>query len=164
MTTDNRTNEPKQTKSKSSQDFVFTEAQIEAAAKAVADAMFPRWVECDRVLRSRDEGSLIRTAARAALVAAACAAPQAPKDIHEPNHDRVYCVRCGGNWPCQPAPVQPSSTVDEAALAEVIATANYDWSQQRLEFWRRPASVESPGSLDEFTARAIAEYLTGGAK
>ena len=34
MTTDNRTNEPKQTKAKSSQDFVFTEAQVEAACKA----------------------------------------------------------------------------------------------------------------------------------
>ncbi len=52
---------------------------------------------------------------RAALEAAAGAAPQAPKDIHEPNHDRVYCVRCGGNWPCQPSPAHPSSTVLEAA-------------------------------------------------
>ena len=32
--TDNRTNEPKPSKTKSSQDFVFTEAQVEAACAA----------------------------------------------------------------------------------------------------------------------------------
>ena len=65
-----------------------------------------------------------RADARAALEAAARAAqgaaPQAAKDIHEPSHDRVYCVRCGGNWPCQPAPVLPSGGVDEDATAEVF--------------------------------------------
>lgn len=31
-------------------------------------------------------------------------APSEAKAIHEPDEGRVYCVRCGGNWPCQPAP------------------------------------------------------------
>ena len=94
---DNRMNEP-------------SEAQVEAAAKAIADNLFPNWTLFSRARASKDRGSLIHVAARAALVAAQGAAPQAAKDIHEPNHDRVYCVRCGGNWPCQPAQVLLSST------------------------------------------------------
>lgn len=61
-------------------------------------------------------GLAVADAALAALAAAQGAAPQAVKDVHEPSHDRVYCVRCGGNWPCQPAPAPPSSDVDEDAL------------------------------------------------
>lgn len=80
MTTGNRTSEP-------------TEAQVEAAAKAIEKIPHLVW-DSPR----RDDAM---TLARAALVAAAGAAPQAAKDIHEPSHDRVYCVRCGGNWPCQ---------------------------------------------------------------
>lgn len=59
------------------------------------------------------------------------------------------------------APVLPSSTVDEGKIAEVIAQANYDWSKQRLEFWRRPSSVEPPGDLDQFIARAVVEAIGG---
>ena len=56
-------------------------------------------------------------------------------------------------------PVVQQVSVSE--LAELIAKANYDWSQQRLEFWRRPASVESPGDLDQYIARAVVEAIGG---
>ena len=57
------------------------------------------------------------------------------------------------------APAVQQVSVSE--LAELIAKANYDWSQQRLEFWRRPASVESPGDLDQYIARAVVEAIGG---
>ena len=44
MTTDNRTNEPKQTKAKRSQDFVYSEAQVEAAL-AAHEAHKGAWVD-----------------------------------------------------------------------------------------------------------------------
>ena len=66
MTTDNRTSEPKQTKAKSSQDFVFSEAQVEAAAGAIANADNHIWSGVPESLRDK-----FREYARAALVAAA---------------------------------------------------------------------------------------------
>jgi hypothetical protein len=87
---DNRANEP-------------TPEQVEAAAKAIADChnpgMFERYPENWRV------------EARAALVAAQCAAPQAERDwrldvVPEP-------------WTA-PAPVLPSSGVDEDALVQRV--------------------------------------------
>ena len=100
--TDNRTNEP-------------TPEQIEAAAQAV------REVDARAGLIADVDLPMYR--ARAALEAAAGAAPQAPKDIHEPNHDRVYCVRCGGNWPCQPdaalAAIERVTAERDAAMARI---------------------------------------------
>ena len=115
---DNRTNEP-------------TEAQVEAAAKIIRRASLETtadpgdfWSDC-----YEGEQEAWRNAARAALEAAARAAqgaaPQAAKDIHEPSHDRVYCVRCGGNWPCQPPPVLPSSGVDEIWRGRIV-TASFE--------------------------------------
>lgn len=75
MTTDNRTNEPKQTKTKSSQDFVFTEAQVEAAAKAIERIPHIVWNSPTR----QDAMTL----ARAALVAAQGAAPVPSSGIDE---------------------------------------------------------------------------------
>lgn len=110
MTSDNRTNEP-------------SEAQVEAAAKAMherdlakSEELYPNRPSMWAKLRPA-----YYEHARAALVAAQGAAPQAAKDVHEPNHDRVYCVRCGGNWPCQPAPVLPSSNVQESPGIENLA-------------------------------------------
>lgn len=95
-----------------------TEAQVEAAAKALrADEGFMEEVH------SALEVSWSEYIARLVLMAAQGAAPQA--EIHEPSHDRVYCVRCGGNWPCQPAPALPSSGVDEDALARLLCEKNY---------------------------------------
>lgn len=47
------------------------------------------------------------------LLDATGAAPREPSEVHEPSHDRVYCVRCGGKWPCQEQPVR--------SLAEVVS-------------------------------------------
>ncbi len=70
MTTDNRTNEQL-----SGNPGQFTEAQVEAAARAIADNLFSRWTLTSRVSASKDRGSLIHVSARAALVAAASVAP-----------------------------------------------------------------------------------------
>ena len=67
--TDNRTNEP-------------SDAQVEAAAKAIADNLFPNWTLFSRARASKDMGSLIHVAARAALVAAQGAAPQAESEYY----------------------------------------------------------------------------------
>ena len=115
MTTDNRTSEP-------------SEEQVEAAARAIADNLFSRWTLTSRVSASKDRGSLIHVAARAALVAAAGAAPHAESEYaYCPIHGDLLAAnrsyRCG-NAPTgheYAAPVQPSSTVDEAALAEAEA-------------------------------------------
>lgn len=70
MTSNNRTNEPNQNETKSGQEFCFTGAQVEAAAKAIADChnpgMFEKYPENWRV------------EARAALVAAQGAARVTP--------------------------------------------------------------------------------------
>lgn len=100
----------KPNETKSDQAFCFSEVQVEAAAKAIYGDD-PTWGyvndygygEVASQWRHLGEGiqEMFRLKARAALVAAQGAAPRAAKDIHEPSHDRVYCVRCGGNWPCQ---------------------------------------------------------------
>ena len=117
MTTDNRTNEP-------------TEAQVEAAAKAGHEYLrakrpathgpYDSWEELDEEYRE-----YLRGIHRAALVAAARVAPQAESGHdwmtwEESGKNGTYCRNCGiwagksGGVAC--APVQPSSTVDEAAL------------------------------------------------
>ncbi|MFA5898113.1 MAG: hypothetical protein WC829_03255 [Hyphomicrobium sp.] len=87
------------------------------------------------------------------------------------------CAACGSHgeygveYPCptvaalEGAPeseVKPSSTVDEAALAEVIANAGVDYNLSD-----RSAESHACGAPDyrsAFLARAIAEHLTGGTK
>ena len=124
----------------------FTEAQVEAAAKAIEKIPHIVWNSPTR----QDAMTL----ARAALAAAQGAAPQSAKDIHEPNHDRVYCVRCGGNWPCQPAPALSSGGVDEAALAEVIAKSRgFGNGWEQIPPLTREAYRE--------VARAVAAWLKG---
>ena len=52
-------------------------------------------------------GSVRRAFFAGAALTAAGVAPQEPskpKQVHEPDEHRVYCVRCGGGWPCQPTP------------------------------------------------------------
>ena len=87
MTTDNRTSEP-------------SEEQVEAAARAIADNLFSRWTLTSRVSASKDRGSLIHVAARAALVAAAGVAPPAPSEYaYCPTHGDLLAAnrsyRCG---------------------------------------------------------------------
>lgn len=49
--------------------------------------------------------SINRLDALCATMLAAGVAPQEPSEtIHEPDASRIYCVRCGYDWPCQPAP------------------------------------------------------------
>lgn len=142
--TDNRTNEP-------------TPEQVEAAAIAFTCETQDEWERSPEPYKE-----MIREDIRAALVAAQGAAPQAAGERGDP----YTCVDlghedCDGSHRDHCAPVLPSSGVDEEKLAEVIATATYDWSQQRLEFWRKPKNVEPPGDLDTFTARAVAAWLKG---
>lgn len=142
-----------------------SEEQVEAAAKAIEKIPHIVWNSPTR----QDA----KTLARAALMAAACVTPKQPSNVTGatiatagPGQCRVtfnvdgmseeHLPGCGH----EPI-VQRSSTVDEGKIAEVIAKANYDWSQQRLEFWRRPENVEPPGDLDKFTARAVVEAIGG---
>ena len=147
MTTDNRTNEP-------------TEAQVEAAAKAIADCHNPGMFE------KYPEGW--RVEARAALVAAAGAAPQAESeagkrlssefraDLVEAARERIQAVwadvpegvdakTLAQNvvsaqeffWLSLHFPVLPSSTVDEAALireakAEALEEASLAYGSGQL--------------------------------
>ena len=137
----------------------ITDEQVEAAAKAIADChnpgMFEKYPENWRV------------EARAALVAAQGAAPQAESEResdkecpHTPRDEwrrRGYCHRCTveAGWTLlsdqearRELPVQPSSTVDEDALAEVIRRS-YE-NEQGLKI-----------RDDKRTARAVAEWLRG---
>lgn len=142
MTTDNRTNEP-------------TEAQVEAAAKA----LYANKTGSERGF----EHTLFRRTwlqtARIALVAAAGVAPQAESGHdwmtwEESGKNGTYCRNCGiwagksGGVAC--APVQPSNTVDEAALADKLKHWIFQYNQERI-------------TLKTF-ARAIVDYLTGGTK
>lgn len=94
---------------------------------------------------------------RAALVAAARVAPQAECDCGAGPGSAVCKGVCATR-----APVLPSSTVDEAALAEVIANAGVDYnlSDRSAESY----ACGAPDYRSAFLARAIAEHLTGGTK
>lgn len=182
MTADNRTNEP-------------TEAQVEAAAKALrADEGFMAEVH------SALEVSWSEYIARLVLVAAQGAAPQAEsapyrivRVLHEHQRDasvtsRVKCV-CGVTCDDRashrlhqaeliahlaPAPVLPSSGVDEDKLAEVIeqhvlgepngGTASWAWincsCRHRIEIAGVTREhVVALGRKNQ--ARAVAEWLKG---
>ena len=169
--TDNRTNEP-------------TPEQVEAAAKAIWDiddsqVLDPPWDQLDEKFKRH-----YRTLARAALVAAAGAAPQAesvptskyisphlPSMIRnlwksDPSENSVRtALKLAGDLiqeliDLRAAPVQSSSTVDEAALAEVITEHGYD--SYRLDYCTCGEKVKA--DMAEHTAHAIVEHLTGGMK
>lgn len=156
--TDNRTNEPNQDETKSGQEFCFTEAQVEAAAKVLApDGVFAK--DFGEYSRKRDnyrredqaeEQRYYMRKARAALVAAAGAAPQA-----ESEHFHIWSeLPCRpGACRMEPAPGEPSSTVDEDALAEVIREALRD-DRLRVAYG---APVNKPQHV--VVARAVAEWL-----
>lgn len=131
MTTDNRTNELNQNETKSAQTFCFSEAQVEAAAKAMHETGNP-WFAAygDWGAAGFEIKKAFRESARAALVAAQGAAPQdEPSEewltwcreescVHRhwrsggmPTHRRGDDCPTLGNH----APVLPSSTVDEDA-------------------------------------------------
>lgn len=116
MTTDNRTNEPNQNETKSGQEFCFTEAQVEAATQSLLEGADLQVFD----VRRQEE---LRLRVRAALVAAAGAAP-----------------------------VLPSNTVDEDALAEVIASSRgFGNGWEQIPPLTREAYRE--------VARAVAEWL-----
>lgn len=174
---DNRTNEPNQNETKSGQEFGFTQAQVEAAAEAMYQEergqtlegqSWPRWHELceDNPWSSRcgHLGSKIPylTLARAALMAAAGAAPQAEmpgrQELGQTIRNKFNEARGRSGvdpWaladlileehPALAAPVLPSSPVDEAPLAEVINAALDKWEGNE------PSEV--------FVARAVAEWL-----
>lgn len=173
MTTDNRTNEP-------------TEAQVEAAARAIADKLFSRWTLTSRVRASKDRGSLLHVAARAALVAAASVAPQAesvptskyispslPGMIRnlwksDPSENSVRtALKLAGDLiqeliDLRAAQAQPSSTVDEAALIrEAKAEALEEFaSQMATGFNPQTLNAERRAIKREARTRA-AEYREG---
>lgn len=139
--TDNRTNEPSQNETKSGQTFCFTEAQVEAAAKA-----YPRWIvdhdgpETPWEQESDALKNEYRADARAALVAAQGAAPQAESGPalracgHPDRHDFVCaCII----YPEKAAPVLPSSGVDEDA--EALAKYRSRQKQEATNYreWKR---------------------------
>lgn len=103
MTTDNRTNELGKIRQNDAKHFAWSEAQVEAAAKAIADChnpgMFEKYPENWRV------------EARAALVAAQGAAPQAESDVQ----DSPVIENRGAEISTQ---VQPSSTVGVGKIAD----------------------------------------------
>ena len=134
MTTDNRTNEP-------------SEAQVEAAAKAIADChnpgMFEKYPENWRV------------EARAALEAAAGVAPPAPTEYaYCPIHGDLLAAnrsyRCG-NAPTgheYAAPVRPSSTVDEDSVRlDVVRMAKNVYDRYKSEL---PIHNEVQAEIEEY--------------
>lgn len=127
MTTDNRANEPNQNETKSGQTFCFTEAQVEAAAKAVADADNHLWTALADRMREKFRGY-----ARAALVAAAGAAP-----------------------------VQPSSTVDEGDLSEVIEDAIIDNLKPENTITGFYVPFGRVSDIASVAARAVVEAIGG---
>ena len=131
---DNRTNEP-------------TEAQVEAAARAIADSLFSRWTLTSRVRASKDRGSLIHVAARAALEAAAGVAPQAESeagkrlssefraDLVEAARERIQAV-----WADVP------EGVDAKTLAQnVVSAQEFFWLS--LHFPVQPSSTVDVATL-----------------
>lgn len=153
MTTDNRTNEPNKYAGFIARQEHQRDPWRGIGVKCVCGKVFD--LDADHAMHQ------VEAILEAALVAAQGAAPQAEKDIHEPSHDRVYCVRCGGNWPCQPAPVLPSSTVDRidisnlpAPVLQVDEDALADVLLQERRTWEEHGSGSS---LD--LARAVAEWL-----
>ena len=60
---------------------------------------------------------------------------------------------------CEVSSALEARQVDEAAVTGVISQATYDWSKQRLEYWRRPNDAEDPGNFDSSIARAVVEFL-----
>lgn len=167
--TDNRTNEPNQNETKSGQEFCFTEAQVEAAAKAMWElrkrASDPDWEggELDHGIKE-----IYRQDARAALVAAAGAASQVESECRCTYHSED---RGGGHSelmlepePTCPehgrdlmAPVLPSRTVDEDALAEAVGE---EIRRQRTAYAQRVGRVEASPWVDEAAlARSVTEWL-----
>ena len=163
MTTDNRTNELGKIRQNDAKHFAWSEAQVEAAAKAIADChnpgMFEKYPENWRV------------EARAALVAAASVAPQAESGHdwmtwEESGKNGTYCRNCGiwagksGGVAC--APAQPQSTVDVASLIrEAKAEALEEFAgQMATGFNPQTLNAERRAIKREARTRA-AEYREG---
>lgn len=173
MTTDNRTNEP-------------TEAQVEAAAKEFERVWDENIDSFDP--EQHDAMSYIKTAMRAALVAAQGAAPQDPERImlHHPDGtpksndeirseaaamrggaapqaESVWVPGYGGTGVNKAAPVLPSSGVDEVRLAEVIEMHREVYLPKQGDSgcscgWRRTIG---DNDFSAHRARAVAEWLKG---
>lgn len=121
-----------------------SEARVEAAAKALrADEGFMAEVH------SALEVSWSEYIARLVLVAAQGAAPQEPSGATDANghswmswdesgKNGTYCRSCGGwagkvgNRQCSPAPVLPSSGVDEDALRPFLKNLIFQYNQERV--------------------------------
>ena len=139
MTTDNRTSKPNQNETKSGQGFCFTEAQVEAAAEALASREPMRsateWENLHEFERSG-----FRESARAALVAAQGVAPVLPSSTESPVGPFKTWFACW--WKNEPNAIAesnaqsafyagwdarglPSSGVDEERAEAVRETARY---------------------------------------
>ena len=119
----------------------FAEAQIERAAKAI------REVDARAALIA--DVDLAEYRARAALVAAQGAAPQA--ESADCDRDRMgICKRCGMGWDARKVlegdfacPVLPSSGVDEAETERDAATEAID----RVRAIHRPVEIEPSSTI-----------------
>lgn len=155
MTADNRTNEPNQNETKSGQAFCFTEAQVKAATLAYRghDSYVGYAVivcrECDE--HFEDRAGFEVHLMRAALVAAQGTAPQAEmpgrQELGQTIRNKFNEARGRSGvdpWaladlileehPSLAAPVLPSSTVDEDALALVFAQSFPGWANKPTDY------------------------------
>lgn len=123
-----------------------TEAQVEAAAKAIADNLFPNWTLFSRARASKDRGSLIHVAARAALVAAQGAAR--PVNSFDTTAERVK----NGADSLHVATQEPLA-LDPEKVAEVI--------EQMRDRAHKERDVTKE-SLGQFISRALCEAYTEG--
>lgn len=140
MTTDNRTNEP-------------TEVMILAGLNAYSSKglEIDGYDSSDEYPTLEEWGERFTSQMRAALVAAAGAAPQASNVQDSPVVENLADEIS--------TPVQPSITVDEGKIAEVISSASMDYnlSDRSGESY----ACGAPDYRSAFIARAVVEAIGG---
>ena len=152
--TDNRTSKPNQNETKSGQGFCFTEAQVEAAARALHETWNPwfgaygAWGAAGFEIKQA-----FRESASAALVAAQGAAR--PVNGFDTSAERIKNV----DDPLHVAPVLPSSGVDEYTREDL--DQDTEFARSRWE-----AQIGETESFDRWLAeveRAAAAQARGEA-
>ena len=159
MTTDNLTNEPKQTKAKSSQDFVFTEAQVEAAAREWYEQAngYETWASA-----SGKHQQVVKVRAAKALVAAASVVPQAESvpgkrlspefraDLVEAARDRIQAV-----WDDVP------EGVDAETMAQnVVSAQEFFWLTHAFPAVQQVSESDLAENLEHWIFQYNQERIT----
>lgn len=149
----------------------FSDEQVEAAAKALHETQ-NRWFYAhgDWGAAGFEIKQAFRVSARAALVAAQGAAPQAESDraleiAHELAKVHTFTLADGEAIAraalSLAAPVQPSSTVDEGKIAEVVRGLKFN----DAGCWDGGIDcTESVSDHADVIARAVVEALGGGSR